>query len=32
MATLLSANVVGLPNDAAWQERTVHTGIWKRSV
>jgi hypothetical protein len=31
MATLLSVKV-GLPNDAAWQERTVHTGIWKRSV
>lgn len=31
MARLLSVNV-GLPKDVAWQGRTVHTGIWKRSV
>ncbi len=28
---LLSVNV-GLPQDVAWQGRTVHTGIWKRPV
>ena len=31
MATLLSVNV-GRPKDVAWQGRSVHTGIWKRSV
>jgi ferredoxin-NADP reductase/MOSC domain-containing protein YiiM len=31
MATLLSVNV-GLPQDVTWQERTVYTGVWKRSV
>src|SRR4051794_15857150 len=31
MATLLSVNV-GLPEDVAWEGRTVHTGIWKRPV
>ena len=31
MASLLSLNV-GLPKDVAWQERTVHTGIWKYPV
>jgi ferredoxin-NADP reductase/MOSC domain-containing protein YiiM len=28
---LLSVNV-GLPQDVAWQGRTVHTGVWKRPV
>jgi len=28
MPVLLSVNV-GLPRDAAWQGKTVHTGIWK---
>jgi ferredoxin-NADP reductase/MOSC domain-containing protein YiiM len=31
MATLLSVNV-GLPQDVAWQGRTVHTGIWKHPI
>jgi ferredoxin-NADP reductase/MOSC domain-containing protein YiiM len=31
MATLLSVNV-GLPKDVSWQEHTVYTGIWKKSV
>src|SRR4051812_21490713 len=31
VTTLLSVNV-GLPQDVAWQGRTVHTGIWKQSV
>ena len=30
-ATLLSVNV-GLPQDVAWQGRTVHTGVWKQPV
>ncbi len=29
--TLLSVNV-GLPKDVPWEDRTVHTGIWKSSV
>jgi hypothetical protein len=28
MATLVALNV-GLPNNVSWQDRTVHTGIWK---
>src|SRR3989441_4480517 len=31
MARLLSVNV-GLPQDIAWQGRTVHTAVWKRAV
>src|SRR5947209_12094826 len=31
MATVLSVNV-GMPKDAPWQGKTVHTGIWKRPV
>ena len=31
MATLLSVNV-GMPQDVAWQGRTVHTGVWKAPV
>ncbi|RAG87280.1 sulfurase [Streptacidiphilus pinicola] len=31
MATLVSVNV-GLPQDVAWQGRTVHTGVWKHPV
>ncbi|WP_426609850.1 MOSC domain-containing protein [Bradyrhizobium sp. McL0616] len=31
MARLLSVNV-GLPQDVAWQGKTVHTGIWKAPV
>lgn len=31
MPVLLSVNV-GLPRDAAWQGKTVHTGIWKEPV
>jgi MOSC domain-containing protein YiiM len=31
MARLLSVNV-GLPQDIAWQGRTVHTAIGKRAV
>ncbi len=31
MARLLSVNV-GLPQDVAWQGRTVRTAIWKRAV
>ncbi|MET7460140.1 MOSC and FAD-binding oxidoreductase domain-containing protein [Nonomuraea sp. NPDC005501] len=31
MATLVSVNV-GLPQDVAWQGRTVRTGVWKRAV
>ena len=31
MATLLSVNV-GLPRDVAWNNRQVHTGIWKAPV
>jgi ferredoxin-NADP reductase/MOSC domain-containing protein YiiM len=31
MASLLSVNV-GMPADVSWQGKTVHTGIWKRSV
>ena len=28
---LLSVNV-GLPRDVSWQDKTVHTGVWKHSV
>ena len=31
MGRLLSVNV-GLPRDIAWQDKTVHTGIWKMPV
>jgi ferredoxin-NADP reductase/MOSC domain-containing protein YiiM len=31
MPLLLSVNV-GLPRDAVWKERTVHTGVWKNPV
>jgi ferredoxin-NADP reductase/MOSC domain-containing protein YiiM len=31
MATLLSVNV-GRPRDVDWNDRTVHTGIWKEPV
>lgn len=31
MAELVSVNV-GLPKDIEWHGKTVHTGIWKRSV
>jgi ferredoxin-NADP reductase/MOSC domain-containing protein YiiM/ferredoxin len=31
VATLLSVNV-GLPRDIAWNDRQVHTGIWKAPV
>jgi ferredoxin-NADP reductase/MOSC domain-containing protein YiiM/ferredoxin len=31
MATLVSVNV-GMPQDVAWQGRTVRTGIWKHPV
>ncbi|CAN5863983.1 MOSC and FAD-binding oxidoreductase domain-containing protein [soil metagenome] len=31
MATLVSVNV-GLPKDVHWQDKTVHTGIWKAPV
>jgi ferredoxin-NADP reductase/MOSC domain-containing protein YiiM len=31
VATLLSVNV-GLPRDVAWNDRLVHTGIWKQPV
>jgi len=31
MGRLLSINV-GLPRDVAWQDKTVHTGIWKMPV
>jgi len=31
MPLLLSVNV-GLPRDAVWKERTVHTGVWKSPV
>jgi ferredoxin-NADP reductase/MOSC domain-containing protein YiiM len=31
VARLLSVNV-GLPQDVAWQGRTVHTAVWKRPV
>jgi ferredoxin-NADP reductase/MOSC domain-containing protein YiiM len=31
MATLVSVNV-GLPNDVAWNGRTVYTGVWKQPV
>jgi ferredoxin-NADP reductase/MOSC domain-containing protein YiiM len=31
VATLLSVNV-GLPRDVAWNDRIVHTGIWKEPV
>ena len=31
MASLISVNV-GLPRDVEWQGKTVHTGVWKRSV
>jgi ferredoxin-NADP reductase/MOSC domain-containing protein YiiM len=31
MARLLSVNV-GLPHDIEWKGRTVHTGIWKKSM
>ena len=31
MGRLLSVNV-GLPRDVAWQDKTVHTGIWKMPV
>ncbi|TCC26839.1 MOSC domain-containing protein [Kribbella speibonae] len=30
-STVLSVNV-GLPKDVRWQDRTVHTGVWKRPV
>ena len=30
-ARLLSVNV-GLPNDIAWREETVHTAVWKQAV
>jgi ferredoxin-NADP reductase/MOSC domain-containing protein YiiM len=30
-STLLSVNV-GLPQDVTWRGRTVHTGVWKKSV
>jgi ferredoxin-NADP reductase/MOSC domain-containing protein YiiM len=29
--TVISVNV-GMPKDVSWQGKTVHTGIWKRSV
>jgi ferredoxin-NADP reductase/MOSC domain-containing protein YiiM len=31
MARLVSVNV-GLPQDIAWQGKTVHTGVWKHAV
>jgi hypothetical protein len=31
MATLVSLNV-GLPKNVSWQDRTVHSGIWKEPV
>jgi ferredoxin-NADP reductase/MOSC domain-containing protein YiiM len=31
LATLTALNV-GLPRDVAWNDRTVHTGIWKQPV
>ncbi|MGA9667592.1 MAG: MOSC and FAD-binding oxidoreductase domain-containing protein [Terracidiphilus sp.] len=31
MPSLISVNV-GLPQDIAWQGKTVHTAVWKRSV
>jgi MOSC domain-containing protein YiiM len=31
MGRLLSVNV-GLPRDVTWQDKTVHTGIWKTPV
>ena len=31
MGRLLSVNV-GLPRDITWQDRTVHTGIWKTPI
>lgn len=31
MATLVSVNV-GMPQDVAWGNRTVHTGVWKQPV
>ena len=31
MGRLLSVNV-GLPRDVSWQDKTVHTGIWKMPV
>ena len=31
MGRLLSVNV-GLPRDVSWQDKTVHTGIWKTPV
>ena len=31
MAKLISVNV-GLPQDVAWEGKTVHTGIWKSAV
>ncbi|MEU8145582.1 MOSC and FAD-binding oxidoreductase domain-containing protein [Nonomuraea sp. NPDC048901] len=31
MARLVSVNV-GLPQDVAWQGKTVHTGVWKYAV
>src|SRR3954464_12035208 len=31
MGHLLSVNV-GLPRDVTWQDKTVHTGIWKTPV
>ena len=31
MAQLLSVNV-GLPRNIRWKGRTVHTGVWKKSV
>ena len=31
MATLVSLNL-GLPKNVSWQDRTVHTGIWKEPV
>src|SRR5262245_66282126 len=31
MPSLLSVNV-GMPQNVAWQGRTVHTGVWKKPV
>src|SRR3954447_16786431 len=28
----LVAVCVGLPQDVAWRDRTVHTGVWKQAV
>jgi ferredoxin-NADP reductase/MOSC domain-containing protein YiiM/ferredoxin len=32
VAGLLVSVNVGLPEDVSWQDKTVHTGIWKRPV